>query len=84
MYFIWQFGEFVSANLGDRIVRKSVLDAIKRGEWDFEPAEVRDECFDATRAMPGTREKLSVLAERVAAGLPLWHGCDRTDYEEED
>lgn len=64
-------------------MRKSVLDAIKQGEWDFEPSEVREELYDATGAMPGTREKLSVLAERVAAGLPLWHGGDRTDYEDE-
>jgi hypothetical protein len=65
-------------------VAKSVLDAIKQGMWDFEPEVVGQERFDATQAMPGTDEKLEVLAERVKAGLPLWHGCDRTDYDERE
>jgi hypothetical protein len=34
--------------------------------------------------MPGTDEKLEVLAERVRAGLPLWHGNDRTFFEMEE
>jgi hypothetical protein len=33
--------------------------------------------------MPGTRKKLTVLAERVRLGLPLWHPADRQDCEEE-
>ena len=61
---------------------KSVLDAIKEGIWNFEPEVVDDNQYDATRAIPGTREKLSVLAERARAGLPLWHDRDRPDYEE--
>ena len=61
---------------------KSVLEAIKQGVWDFEPQTVEEKSFDATRAMPGTDEKLEVLAERVRSGLPLWHGGDRTDYDE--
>lgn len=61
---------------------KSVLDAIKQGMWDFEPEPVDERRFRATRAMPGTDEKLAVLAERVRAGLPLWHGCDRKDYDD--
>jgi len=63
-------------------VVKSVLDAIKEGYWDFEPAAVEERRFNATRAMPGTDEKLEVLAERVKAGLPLWHGGDRTAYDD--
>jgi hypothetical protein len=63
-------------------VTKSVLDAIREGNWDYEPAQVEPNGFDATRAIPGTREKLSVLAERARAGLPLWHDRDRPDYEE--
>jgi hypothetical protein len=63
-------------------VAKSVLEAIKQGEWDFEPELVEEKRFLATRAMPGTDEKLEILAERVRAGLPLWHGKDRTDYDE--
>lgn len=64
-------------------MRKSVLEAIKEGEWDFEPEGIEDCKFDSTGAMPGTNEKLSVMADRVASGLPLWHGCDRTDYDDE-
>jgi hypothetical protein len=67
---------------GGPIVTKSVLDAIREGNWDFEPDDVNEQGFSATRAIPGTREKLRVLAERVREGLPLWHDRDRADYEE--
>lgn len=60
----------------------SVLEAIKMGLWDYEPEDVDDARFDATRAMPGTEEKVQVLAERIARGLPLWHSGDRRDYDE--
>lgn len=59
----------------------SVIDAIRNGFWDFEPSETENE-FRATDAVPGTAEKLHVLAERVRRGLPLWHPSDRRDYEE--
>lgn len=62
---------------------KNVLDAIKLGEWDFEPEAVDDSHFDPTGAMPGTNEKLSVIAARVEAGLPLWNRDDRTEYDDE-
>ncbi len=67
----------------DRIVHKSVLEAIREGFWDFEPKKVEEDLFDPTGAMPGTREKLAVMAERVKSGLPLWHGGDRTEYDDE-
>ena len=60
---------------------KSVLEAIKMGLWDFEPPEVACDLFDPADAMPGTKEKLGVLAARVARGLPLWHDSDREDVE---
>ena len=60
---------------------RSVLEAIKMGFWDFEPPEVGSNQYDATDAMPGTKVKLSVLAERVGSGLPLWHPSDRDDME---
>jgi hypothetical protein len=60
-----------------------VLEAIKEGQWNFEPEAVEERRFQSTRAMPGTDEKLQVLAERVRAGLPLWHGEDRTDWDED-
>jgi hypothetical protein len=71
-----------AGNQGESIVTKSVLDAIREGNWNFEPEAVDQHRFDATRAIPGTREKLRVLAERVRAGLPLWHDHDRADYDE--
>lgn len=61
---------------------KSVLEAIKMGLWEFEPAEVGADQFDCTDAMPGTEEKLQVLAGRVQRGLPLWHPADRDDLED--
>lgn len=63
---------------------KSVLEAIKEGRWDYEPDIVEERRYDATRAMPGTDEKLEVLAARVRAGLPLWHGGDRRDFDDEE
>jgi hypothetical protein len=63
-------------------VPKSVLDAIKMGFWDFEPPDVATDDFDCTDAMPGTKEKLQVLAERVRGGFPLWHPEDRDDIEQ--
>ncbi len=60
---------------------RSVLEAIKLGLWDFEPPDVEFSKFTASDAMPGTTEKLQVLAERVRRGLPLWHSSDRNDME---
>jgi hypothetical protein len=64
-------------------VPNSVLEAIKMGLWDFEPVQVEEREFDSTKAMPGTKEKLKILAERVQSGLPLWHSQDRQDFDEE-
>ena len=61
---------------------KNVLDAIRDGDWFFEPTELEPGGFQATAAIPGTEEKLAVLADRVRAGLPLWHQADRLDYDE--
>ncbi|MCL4190148.1 MAG: hypothetical protein KJZ87_00275 [Thermoguttaceae bacterium] len=61
---------------------KSVLEAIQQGLWDFEPPDVSSGEFDRTDAMPGTDEKLRVLAERLRGGLPLWHPLDRSDYDQ--
>jgi hypothetical protein len=62
-------------------VPKSVLEAIKMGIWDFEPPDIEYSRFDAADAMPGTDEKLTILAERAQRGLPLWHVQDRDDVE---
>jgi hypothetical protein len=62
-------------------VPKSVLEAIRMGIWDFEPQEIEFSRFEAADAMPGTNEKLTILAERARRGLPLWHTYDRDDVE---
>jgi len=58
-----------------------VLEAIRDGEWNYEPEQQASEEVEATKALPGTTEKLDVLAERLRQGLPLWHPRDRMDYE---
>jgi hypothetical protein len=60
----------------------NVLDAIREGNWCFEPEDVEPDCFEPTTAIPGTQAKLEILAERARNGLPLWHASDRLDYEE--
>jgi hypothetical protein len=69
---------------GEIVVPNSVLEAIKMGMWDFEPDEVEVGEYTPTSAMPGTGEKLEVLAERVRMGLPLWHNCDRRSFDDSD
>ena len=59
----------------------SVIEAVKMGHWDFEPAEQDASAFNATNSMPGTDEKLDVMTERVRQGLPLWHPADRRTYD---
>ena len=72
---------------------RSLLEAIKQGDWNFEPSEAgatvqldgpKDGVPKATTAMPGTAEKLGVLAERLQRGLPLWHPADRRSYNDAD
>lgn len=65
-------------------VAESILDAIKEGQWDYEPEHVCSERFDSTVALPGTDEKLEILARRVKQGLPLWHPSDRRTYDDSE
>jgi hypothetical protein len=65
-------------------MQKNVLEAIREGNWLFEPEPVDPSRYRATAAIPGTPEKLDILAERARAGLPLWHERDRADYDEAD
>ena len=60
---------------------KSVLEAIQAGDWDFEPARIEDQQFIATDALPGSAEKLEILARRIRDGLPLWHPDDRHTFD---
>ena len=59
----------------------SVLEAIREGNWDFEPSKADKDEFDSTHALPGTDEKLEILARRIESGLPLWHPSDRMTYD---
>jgi len=61
-----------------------VLEAIKAGIWDFEPEEAGSGQFEATKALPGSDEKLDILAARVQEGLPLWHPRDRRTYDDSE
>jgi hypothetical protein len=54
------------------------------GIWDFEPESLSGNRYSATEAMPGTAEKLEILAERLQRGLPLWHPSDRVEYDMPD
>ncbi len=63
---------------------RSVLDAIKDGNWDFEPEATEVASYASTKALPGTDEKLAILANRVRRGLPLWHPSDRQTYDDRD
>jgi hypothetical protein len=60
----------------------SILDAIRDGQWDYEPTQVEEEQFDSTVALPGTADKVKELAFRVQQGLPLWHSGDRRFFDE--
>jgi hypothetical protein len=63
-------------------VHISVLEAVKMGLWDYEPPKVEDAKYSSTRALPGSNEKLAILAERLRAGLPLWHPRDSRNYSD--
>ena len=59
---------------------KSILDAVRDGQWDFEPESIGRNDYVPTEALPGSEEKLEILCERVRRGLPLWHPEDRRFY----
>lgn len=65
-------------------MRRSVLEAINEGHWDYEPKKVRETDFDPTAAMPGSKEKLKTLADRLHDGLPLWHSEDRISFDDSE
>lgn len=61
---------------------RSILEAIKEGNWDFEPETEVTTSSNSTDALPGSDEKLKILAERLRQGMPLWHPRDRRSYSE--
>ena len=70
--------------VGDEIVPRSVLEAIKDGHWDYEPEDTETASYASTKALPGTDAKLQILASRVRRGLPLWHPSDRRSFDDRD
>jgi hypothetical protein len=65
-------------------VPRSVIDAVRQGDWDFEPTTEAAVQVQATGAMPGTSEKLDILADRLRRGLPLWHPGDRRSFDDRE
>lgn len=61
---------------------QSILEAIKEGDWTFEPEEIPEDSFESTSALPGTNEKVDELAKRARNGLPLWHSADRRTFDQ--
>jgi hypothetical protein len=55
---------------------RSILTAVRQGNWGFEPEVVTEDRFQSTQALPGTKEKVRELARRAKEGLPLWHSGD--------
>lgn len=60
---------------------QSVLDAIKQGQWDYEPQELPTPTAP-TDALPGSTQKLEILAQRLKSGQPLWHPRDRICFDD--
>ncbi|MEC9091899.1 MAG: hypothetical protein VX438_04280 [Planctomycetota bacterium] len=65
-------------------MKSSILEAIRQGHWDYEPTNKTDDDYSSTTALPGSDDKLRILAERIADGLPLWHPRDRTSYDDSE
>ena len=63
-------------------MRKSVLEAIQAGDWSYEPVGAAARDYSATNALPGSSEKLEILARRITEGLPLWHPEDRHTFDD--
>ena len=80
----YQLDSLILDFVGDEIVPRSVLEAIKDGHWDFEPEKTETASYASTKALPGTDEKLEILANRVRRGLPLWHPSDRRTYDDRE
>lgn len=62
---------------------RTLLDAIRQGVWNGESATQPSVETAPTQALPGSPEKVLVLAERQRQGAPLWHPEDRLTYGED-
>jgi hypothetical protein len=52
-------------------VSNSILEAVKMGLWEFLPHTVDFSELEAPDSIPGTREKLEVLAEHLRSDVPV-------------
>lgn len=59
---------------------KNVFEAILENGHDEDFVPVESDQFQPTTAPAGSAQKLEVLAQRIAMGMPLWHPEDRNDY----
>ena len=60
----------------------TVLDAVYGPGYGEDFVPTGNDAFHSTDAIPGTMEKLDVMAERIANGQPLFHEGDRESYDE--
>ncbi len=58
---------------------RNVFEAIVKYGHDEDYSPVKED-YDATDEPAGSRQKISVMADRMARGEPLWHDEDRRDY----
>ncbi|MDZ4821807.1 MAG: hypothetical protein SGJ20_22830 [Planctomycetota bacterium] len=59
---------------------RNVFETILKYGHDEDFAPVAGDDFVATDAPAGSKEKIDILAQRIAMGMPLWHLDDRRDY----
>lgn len=62
----------------------SVLEAIRQGDWNFEPQVIGKDKYLSTTALPGSVEKVKLLAARAVEGVPLWHPDDRLSFDDSE
>lgn len=55
-----------------------------RTEDGMQPMLFESDVPEPTNAMPGSLEKVEILARRYLAGQQLWHPEDRLIYDEHD
>jgi hypothetical protein len=58
------------------------LEAIKQGDWTFEPARDETANREGTNALPGTPEKIKIMMLRVEQGKEVFNSRDRRTYDD--
>jgi hypothetical protein len=59
---------------------QNVFEAINHDGHDENFFPKTSQEFSPSDAAPGSDEKIELLRQRIAMGLPLWHEKDRGDY----